>query len=630
MFTSFATAHTVEGTHRRSPRTLRLAVIATALVLAFATVMSVSAATAQIATPSAAAPGDQIAVTGSGFAAGQSGQLTFNGGAVTSFQASSSGAFSAPFVVPNWAPMNATGRISAKTSSGSLIATTTLTIGGATAAVNHATLSVPTQALPGSEVALTGAGFVAGQTGRLSINGLSAATFSAAADGSFSVPFAIPPTTTIGMGLISAKDGQGVALAATWLGVGVDVTGPMVSVPSWAAAGSTIWVDGLFFGAGQSGNLTYNGAVVTRFTAAARGSFGVKFVVPSGAAKGTGRISAKTSSGSLLATTTLTIGAVAPNPTPTAPPNPAVQPTPGATPTSTPTATPTASPTQAPTATPTAMPTPGPTATPPAANLPNFSHVYVIVFENKEYSSIVGSSSAPYINSLISQYGLSTNFTAERHPSEPNYIALTSGGTQGVTDDGVYNLGVANLFDQVTTSGRTWKAYQQGNPGNCFTGSSSSAVVDGVGKSGSYVRKHNPAISYTSVSGNKAACANITNLAAFDPAAANFEFITPNMINDMHDGTVADGDNFLKAFLPKITSSPAFANSVVYVTFDEGTTNVSGGGHIFTLAITPNMTPGYKATGAYTHYSMLRTIEQAWGLPSLGNAASASAMSFPY
>ena len=126
MLTGFANAHTVEGTHKRSPRELRLAVIAAALVLAFSTVMSVSAATAQISTPSAAAPGDQIAVTGYGFAAGQSGQLTFNGGAVTSFQASSSGAFSVPFAVPTWAPMNATGRISAKTSSSSLIATTTL------------------------------------------------------------------------------------------------------------------------------------------------------------------------------------------------------------------------------------------------------------------------------------------------------------------------------------------------------------------------------------------------------------------------------------------------------------------------------------------------------------------------
>jgi acid phosphatase len=254
----------------------------------------------------------------------------------------------------------------------------------------------------------------------------------------------------------------------------------------------------------------------------------------------------------------------------------------------------------------------------------------VIIFENKEYSSVVGSSSAPYINSLVAQYGLSTSFYAERHPSEPNYIALTSGGTQGIADDGVYNLGVNNLFDQVAASGRTWKAVMQGYPGKCSTASSSSAVTDGVGKSGAYVRKHNPAISYTSISGNSASCANITNMASFDPAAANFQFITPNMINDMHDGTVADGDNFLKAFLPKITGSSSFANSVVYVTFDEGTTNVNGGGHIVTIAITPNMTAGFKTSATYTHYSMLHTIEQAWGLPYLGSASAASSMAFPY
>ena len=187
-----------------------------------------------------------------------------------------------------------------------------------------------------------------------------------------------------------------------------------------------------------------------------------------------------------------------------------------------------------------------------------------------------------------------------------------------------------NLFDQVEASGRTWHAYMQGYPGNCSTASSSSAVTDGAGKSGAYVRKHDPAISYTSISGNPTRCASITSFANFDPAAANFEFITPNMINDMHDGTVADGDNFLKAFLPKITSSSAFTNSVVYVTFDEGTTNVNGGGHIATIAITPNMTAGYKASTTYTHYSMLRTIEQAWGLPYLGSASSASSMAFPY
>ena len=266
----------------------------------------------------------------------------------------------------------------------------------------------------------------------------------------------------------------------------------------------------------------------------------------------------------------------------------------------------------------------------PGSGLPDFKHVYVIILENRESSAIVGSSAAPYINSLIAQYGQVTNLYAETHPSEPNYIALTSGGTQGITDDGTYNLGVNNVFDQVEASGRTWAAYQQGYPGGCYTGSSSAAVVDGAGKAGGYVRKHNPAISYSSISGNPARCANISSFANFDPAAANFEFITPNLINDMHDGTVADGDNFLKAFLPQITGSSAFANSVVFVTFDEGTSNVNGGGQIATIAITPNMTPGYKATATYTHYSLLRTIEQAWGLPYLGNAASAAPMDFPY
>jgi hypothetical protein len=286
-------------------------------------------------------------------------------------------------------------------------------------------------------------------------------------------------------------------------------------------------------------------------------------------------------------------------------------------------------PTPRPTAIPVATPVPAATR-PPATGVPNFSHVYVIIFENKEYSEIVGSSSAPYINSLIARYGLATSFYAERHPSEPNYIALTSGGTQGLTGDGDYDLSVNNLFDQVTASGRTWRAVEQGYPGNCFTDSSSASVVDGPGKAGSYVRRHNPAISYTTISGNPAACASITNMASFNPAAASFYFITPNLINDMHDGTVADGDGFLKAFLPKIMGSAAFANSVIFVTFDEGSTNVNGGGHIVTIAISPNMAPGYQAVATYSHYSMLRTIEQAWGLPYLGSAASASAMAFPY
>ena len=300
---------------------------------------------------------------------------------------------------------------------------------------------------------------------------------------------------------------------------------------------------------------------------------------------------------------------------------------------STPTMTPSAAPTASAPATPTvgATTTPGPSPSPTAnGGLPDFRHVYVIIMENKEYGSIVGASAAPYLNSLIARYGEATNLYAETHPSEPNYIALTSGGLQGTNSDGTYNLAVPNLFDQVEASGRTWHVYAQGYPGNCYTPYIASAVTDGPGAAGEYVRKHNPAISYTSISGKQARCANITKLAGFDPAAADFEMIVPNQINDMHSSSVAAGDAFLKVFVPQIVDSAAFQDSIVFITWDEGSTNVQGGGHIATVVLSPGMTPGARYTGAATHYSVLRTIEQAWGLSYLGEANNSTPIALPY
>lgn len=543
----------------RSSRKLRLIAVFAAAALAVTTAMTVSAATApSISVPANAVPCQTVWVAGSGFAGGQSGVLTFNGGRMAAFVASTSGSFDVAVEIPDTAVPNTTGRISAKTASGTLIATSTL---GIATGVTTPTLWVPTQAAPGQQIVVGGGGFKAGETGNLTINGMVVRSFTAQDDRAFSLPFGIPAGQVIGTGRISAKHSDGTLIATTTLAIGGTASTPPPSPTPTATA------------------------------------------------------------------TPAPVG-TQPDP-PTAAPTATATPTATAAPTATATATPEPTATAEPTATPAPTATPKPTQ-PPAAGLPNWSHVYVIYFENKEYSQIVGSSSAPYINSLISRYGLATNFYAERHPSEPNYIALTSGGTQGVTDDGVYNLSVNNLFSQVDASGRTWHEWQQGWPGGCFTGSSSKAVVDGVGKSGAYVRKHNPAISYTSVSGNASECAKISNLASFDPAAANFNFITPNMINDMHDGTIADGDNWLKAFLPKITGSSAFNNSVVFVTFDEGTTNTNGGGHIVTIPVTPDITAGCKVATTYSHYSLLRTIEQAWGLPLLGNAASATTMSFPW
>ncbi len=242
--------------------------------------------------------------------------------------------------------------------------------------------------------------------------------------------------------------------------------------------------------------------------------------------------------------------------------------------------------------------------------------------ENHEYSDIVGSSSAPYINSLIAQYGLATNYDALAHPSQPNYIALFSGSTQGVTDDSTVNISATNIADQIEASGRTWKVFAQNYPLNCSTGSSYSGGADG---SGTYVRRHNPAISFTDISGNASRCANITDFTHFDPAAANYAFIKPNLCNDMHDCSVSVGDTFLQGFVPTILNSSAWQQGgVLFITWDEGTSTTDGGGHVATIVIASNVTAGYRSSTSYNHYSLVRTIEDAWGLGCLANTCSAN------
>ena len=260
--------------------------------------------------------------------------------------------------------------------------------------------------------------------------------------------------------------------------------------------------------------------------------------------------------------------------------------------------------------------------------VPAYRHVYLIVMENHEYGSIVGSSSAPFINRLIASGGLVTRMTAVAHPSEPNYIALTSGGTQGVSSDGAYDLDVPNLFDQVEAGGRTWHVYAQGFPGNCSTAGLTGSVTDGPGAAGEYARKHDPAISYVSIRRNPGRCAHITGLVGFDPAAADLALIVPNQTNDMHSSSIEAGDSFLATFVPAITGSAAFAESVLVITWDEGVTNDGGGGHIATIVLGAGIPAGSRFDASTTHYSILRTIEDAWSLGHLGEAAHATPIVF--
>jgi hypothetical protein len=235
-----------------------------------------------------------------------------------------------------------------------------------------------------------------------------------------------------------------------------------------------------------------------------------------------------------------------------------------------------------------------------------------IVMENHSYSQIIGNASAPYINQLATTYGSATNMLAESHPSLPNYIAMTSGSTQGITDDAgpsSHTLNVASIFSQLGTNARS---LQESMPSNC-----------NKSDSGEYAVRHDPEAYYTNL--GTACSTNDIPLGTTPDLSTKFTFITPNLIDDMHDGTIAQGDQWLSTFMPKIFATPQYqaGNTVVFLTWDEndgGTPN-----HILTIVMSPT-TKGISTSTAFTHYSMLRTTEEILGLPLLAGAQKANSM----
>jgi hypothetical protein len=253
----------------------------------------------------------------------------------------------------------------------------------------------------------------------------------------------------------------------------------------------------------------------------------------------------------------------------------------------------------------------GTAATPPA----RYDHVVWIVMENHAYSQIVGSPSAPYLNGVARSCGLATHFSAETHPSLPNYIALTSGSPQGIGDDSgpsAHPLAAASIFSQVGPGG--WRSLEESMPSPC-------ALSD----AGRYAVRHNPAVYYTGLRG---ACrADDVPLTGTPNLAARFTFITPNLCHDTHDCDVATGDAWLKGFLPKLLATPQYraGRTAVFVTWDED--DHSSANHVATFVLAPSVKPGTKAGAAFDHYSLLRTTEQMLGLKRfLGHAAAARSM----
>ncbi len=261
------------------------------------------------------------------------------------------------------------------------------------------------------------------------------------------------------------------------------------------------------------------------------------------------------------------------------------------------------------------------------SGVPEFDHIVVVTMENKSYDDIIGNAQAPYLNSLAQQYGVASQYFAIRHPSLPNYLALTGGDTFGVTTDcNTCYLSQPNIaVDRIETAGRTWKAYMESMPAACT-----------LGDTGQYIQHHNPFVYYDDIRTNPNECANdvpYTQLAGDFAATAttpDYAWISPNICNDMHNCSIATGDAWLQQNVEAILATPAFTtqNSLLVITFDED--DSSSNNQVPTFLIGPGVTPGLHSTVSSTHYSLLKTIEAAWNLAPLaaGDAAAAPMTEF--
>ncbi|TJZ59338.1 acid phosphatase [Streptomyces piniterrae] len=248
------------------------------------------------------------------------------------------------------------------------------------------------------------------------------------------------------------------------------------------------------------------------------------------------------------------------------------------------------------------------------AALPSYDHVVVVVFENKQYRQIIGSSNAPYINQLAQGGASLTAMKALTHPSQPNYFNLFSGATQGITGDGCYtpqSKDAANLGQELIAAGKTFASYNEDLPNEGSTTCSS----------GKYAQKHNPWFAFKNVPLNTGKTFGQFPKTDFSQLP-NVSFVVPNLCNDMHDCAVGSGDTWVKNNLDGYAQWAKANNSLLMLTWDED--NYLGSNQIATVFYGAHVKQGGSAGGAYNHYSLLRTLEDLYGTGHAGNAATAT------
>lgn len=249
-----------------------------------------------------------------------------------------------------------------------------------------------------------------------------------------------------------------------------------------------------------------------------------------------------------------------------------------------------------------------------ASHPPRPDHVVLVIEENRAFKTIMGSAEAPYINQLAADGALFTQSYAIGHPSEPNYVALFSGNTQGVTDDSCPHAYTApDLASALAEKKLGFAIYSENLPQAGFTGCGSADKL--------YRRKHNPVPDFTAVPAEanqpfSAFPADYTKL----PTVA---FVVPNMVNDMHDGSVAQADAWLKQSLDGYVQWARSHHSLLILTWDEddGTED----NRIVTLVLGEGVKPG-RYDEKITHYDVLRTLTDMYGVKSMGHAVEAKAI----
>src|SRR6266481_5024453 len=256
---------------------------------------------------------------------------------------------------------------------------------------------------------------------------------------------------------------------------------------------------------------------------------------------------------------------------------------------------------------------------------PQFGHVFVVTEENTDYSSVIGSSSMPYLNGLAQQYGLATQYYANTHPSIGNYFMLATG--QIITNNDSYStiVTVDNVVRSLLAAGKTWKSYAEDIPNACYLG----------GDTGNYARKHNVFPLLSDVANDPLQACNNVPFTQFATDLANgtlphFSNIVPNLCNDAHDCGLSTADTWLKNNIDPLIKSATFQqDGLLIIVFDEaGSDNTNGGGRIVWVAVSPKSKLGYQSTTLYQHQSTLRLILKGLGINVFpGAAANAPDMS---